>query len=160
MLGGNGGLIETSGKAFLDVTGIRVDASASNGRAGLWSLDPENTDVDNFPTAGGSFSGLNPNVFTPAADNAMVNIADIQFSLNNGTDVTITTVGSGGTQLGDHHPLLETIDKEVKAAHLSRGWCLRVLLRFDARAMHLSEGSKAGQVGSDHTLADLAVANL
>ncbi len=101
VLGGNGGLIETSGKAFLDVTSIRVDASASNGKAGLWYLDPENTDVDNFPTAGGSFNGLNPNVFTPTADSAMVNIADIQFSLNNGTDVTITTVGSGGTQLGD-----------------------------------------------------------
>lgn len=36
---GNGGFIETSGN-FLDVAGIRVNASASKGTSGQWLLDP------------------------------------------------------------------------------------------------------------------------
>lgn len=36
---GNGGFIETSGN-FLDVTGIRVNASAPKGKSGQWLLDP------------------------------------------------------------------------------------------------------------------------
>ena len=37
--GGNGGLIETSGQT-LDFTGAVIDASAANGTAGTWLLDP------------------------------------------------------------------------------------------------------------------------
>lgn len=42
---GNGGFVETSGYT-LDVAGIKVDASAANGKAGYWLLDPSNLTID------------------------------------------------------------------------------------------------------------------
>ncbi|NEP14325.1 MAG: filamentous hemagglutinin N-terminal domain-containing protein [Symploca sp. SIO2C1] len=97
---GNGGLIETSGLTFLDVSGIKVDATAPNGLNGTWLIDPRNIIIQNTATANGTFSGTNPNVFTPGADNAVVNTQDIETQLNVGTNVTITT-GSTGTQEGN-----------------------------------------------------------
>lgn len=44
--GGNGGLVETSGKVDL-VLGGRVDASAPKGQRGTWLIDPTNIDVAN-----------------------------------------------------------------------------------------------------------------
>lgn len=95
---GNGGFVETSGKAFLEALG-NVDASAVNGVAGLWLLDPnnitiQNTDIDT------NVSG-NPN-FTTINDNAIVTTQSIVNALNGGTSVTITTGTSGAnTQLGN-----------------------------------------------------------
>jgi len=97
---GNGGLIETSGLTFLDVSGIKVDATAPNGFNGTWLIDPHNIIIQNAATANGTFTGGNPNVFTPGADNAVVNTQDIETQLNAGTNVTITT-GSTGTQEGN-----------------------------------------------------------
>ncbi len=68
-LGGNGGLIETSGKQFLEVGDGSVTAAAAHGQAGTWLLDPENVTISNA-TAGGTFSGGNPNIFTPTSDSA------------------------------------------------------------------------------------------
>ncbi|NEP61832.1 MAG: S-layer family protein, partial [Symploca sp. SIO2G7] len=97
---GNGGLIETSGLTFLDVSGIKVDATATNGFPGTWLIDPRNITIQNATTANGTFSSTNPNIFTPGADNAIVNTQDIETQLNAGTNVTITT-GSTGTQEGN-----------------------------------------------------------
>jgi filamentous hemagglutinin family protein len=44
---GNGGFIETSGKNYLNVQNASVDASAINGNAGNWLLDPFNIIVAN-----------------------------------------------------------------------------------------------------------------
>lgn len=68
--GGNGGLIETSG-AILDVAGISVNASATNGRAGNWLLDPTDLTVD------------------------AIAAISIQGALNGGTSVTLQTFASG-----------------------------------------------------------------
>ncbi|MDF5720192.1 MAG: filamentous hemagglutinin N-terminal domain-containing protein [Rhizonema sp. PD37] len=96
---GNGGLIETSGGKFLDVAGIRIDASATNGLGGTWLLDPRNITLA-YTTSTGSFSNGDPNIFTPGGDDAVVNIPDITNQLNAGTNVTITTSGTG-TQEGN-----------------------------------------------------------
>ncbi len=98
--GGDGGLIETSGRNFLDVAGIRVNAGANGGLAGTWLLDPRNVKLDYAPSSNGDFSGENPNVFVPSGDDAIVNIADIQDQLSGGTNVVITT-GTTGEQEGN-----------------------------------------------------------
>ncbi|NEP64078.1 filamentous hemagglutinin N-terminal domain-containing protein [Moorena sp. SIO3A5] len=96
---GNGGLIETSSANFLDVTGVRVDASAPNGLAGTWLLDPRNVTLGFADTSNGTFDS-NSNIFTPTGDDAVVNIPDIEAQLNAGTNVTITT-GTTGAQEGN-----------------------------------------------------------
>lgn len=84
-----GGLIETSGH-YLDVAGIRVDASSMHGAAGLWLLDPNNISIQ---TAGAdtNISG-SPN-FTTTKDSAILTTSTIQSALNagGGTSVVITT---------------------------------------------------------------------
>ncbi|HIK35850.1 MAG TPA: CHAT domain-containing protein, partial [Thermosynechococcus sp. M98_K2018_005] len=96
---GNGGFVETSGRELLSVRG-RVDTSAVNGQPGTWLLDPRNVTISTSPTNGGSFSGDNPDVFTPTTDDAFVENTAIEAALNLGTSVTITT-GETGTQAGD-----------------------------------------------------------
>ncbi|NEQ56982.1 MAG: filamentous hemagglutinin N-terminal domain-containing protein [Moorea sp. SIO4A1] len=112
---GNGGLIETSSANFLDVTGVRVDASAANGNAGTWLLDPRNVTLGFADTSNGSFDS-NSNIFTPTGDDAVVNIPDIEAQLNAGTNVTITT-GTTGTQEGnitaDGFGITKTTEGEV-----------------------------------------------
>ncbi|WJI24617.1 CHAT domain-containing protein [Thermosynechococcus sp. B0] len=98
-LSGNGGFVETSGRELLSVRGT-VDVSAVKGQPGTWLLDPRNVTISNFPTSGGSFSGSNPDVFTPTTDNAFVVNTAIEAALNLGTSVIITT-GDTGTQAGD-----------------------------------------------------------
>jgi filamentous hemagglutinin family protein len=95
---GNGGLIETSGKKYLDVTRA-ADASAAHGVGGTWLLDPNNITIQ--------AAGVDTNVtetpeFTSVNDSAIVTTASIQAALNAGTSVIITT-GAGGTnaQAGD-----------------------------------------------------------
>lgn len=98
-LSGNGGFVETSGRELLSVRGT-VDVSAVNGQPGTWLLDPRNVTISNSPTSGGSFSGSNPDVFTPTTDDAFVVNTAIEAALNLGTSVIITT-GDTGTQVGD-----------------------------------------------------------
>ncbi|MFQ5660585.1 MAG: filamentous hemagglutinin N-terminal domain-containing protein, partial [Gammaproteobacteria bacterium] len=100
---GDGGLIETSGKRSLDVSGSRTDASAFNGEAGTWLLDPVSVTITTAATLNGVFGGLNPDIFTPGATGALINNTDIENRLNgvvgaggaSGTNVTITTDDGG-----------------------------------------------------------------
>ncbi|MEM1425049.1 MAG: filamentous hemagglutinin N-terminal domain-containing protein, partial [Cyanobacteria bacterium P01_H01_bin.130] len=92
-LGGNGGLVETSGLAYLDASRAIVDASSPLGLAGTWLLDPDDlTVIDsgaevnlNPPTAG------NPVEFSPTAGPGISTITDdtIEARLNAGTSVTL-----------------------------------------------------------------------
>lgn len=92
--GGDGGRIETSGH-WLDVAGGRADASAPQGAAGQWLLDPYNV------TIGSSASGTAyANPFTPGTDSTIL-ASDIAAALEGGTSVTITTGTSGTTSIGD-----------------------------------------------------------
>jgi filamentous hemagglutinin family protein len=91
---GNGGLIETSGHD-LDVRGDRIDASAPNGAAGTWLIDPLNITIATAASAGGAFDSGSPNdVWTPSATGSTVINTDINSRLNAGTNVTITTTNA------------------------------------------------------------------
>ena len=94
---GNGGFIETSGKGFLDVNGAQINAGAPNGQHGDWLMDPHNVTIDNqTTTAPPGYSAT----YTASQDDSHVNVGQINGSLANGTDVTIST-GTTGTQNGD-----------------------------------------------------------
>ncbi|WP_297761520.1 CHAT domain-containing protein [Thermosynechococcus sp.] len=97
-LGGNGGFVETSGRELLSVWGT-VDATAANGQSGTWLLDPRNVTISSG-TSNGTFSGANPDIFTPTGDNASVGNTAIEAALNSGTSVIITT-GDTGSQEGN-----------------------------------------------------------
>ena len=95
-LSGNGGFIETSGLQVLDISAI-PDASAVNGQAGEWLIDPNNIEI----IAGSSFTGINDTTpFSSANDSAKLGADLITASLNAGTSVTIST-GAGGLESGD-----------------------------------------------------------
>ncbi|MEM7023055.1 MAG: filamentous hemagglutinin N-terminal domain-containing protein, partial [Pseudomonadota bacterium] len=74
--GGDGGLIETSGKELLSVASATIDSSASSGNAGTWLLDPRDVRIVEDP-AGRSASFINAN--------------DVSGALSIGTSVTIET---------------------------------------------------------------------
>jgi hypothetical protein len=105
--GGNGGFIETSGgyavpapdaNGGIDLAGLRTDASAPNGTAGQWTIDPFDVTIVN-----GTGSGtLGTNPFVPVA-NSQIQDGDINAALNSGTSVRITTgnPGAGTPTAGD-----------------------------------------------------------
>jgi len=96
--GGNGGFVETSGKQRLDVgDNAFVDTSAFNGATGTWLMDPYNITIGTTDDGNGSIAGSNP-----TAD-ANISHTTIENALNAGTNVTVTTGGSGspGASVGD-----------------------------------------------------------
>ncbi|MDP2810710.1 MAG: filamentous hemagglutinin N-terminal domain-containing protein, partial [Rhodocyclaceae bacterium] len=92
--GGDGGLVETSGKRYLDVAGIKVSTAAPNGAAGNWLLDPTDiTIVHSTSTGGATFpSSIFDNGGTTTAT---LNDFDINANLAS-TDITVTTSSYGG----------------------------------------------------------------
>ena len=94
-LAGNGGLIETSGH-WLDVTGIKINASAMNGKSGTWLLDPADVTIS---TAVTSNDTLTAGVFSPdpGQGSANINSSALEALLIGGTNVTITTTNTGAS---------------------------------------------------------------
>lgn len=96
-LGGDGGFVETSGKAFLEVMGAAIDTAAPLGQAGTWLLDPSDVTITNV-TTGGLFMG---GVFNPGtAATTTLDAAAINAALDANTNVTINTA-SAATGNGD-----------------------------------------------------------
>lgn len=108
--GGDGGLVETSGKEFLHAAG-NVDASATQGVGGVWLLDPRNVSIQGSVSKKGKFVA---NVFTPSGDDAVASRKHIQDALNKGTNIKVTT-GTTGTQAGDI-TIVDSITKSAGAA--------------------------------------------
>jgi filamentous hemagglutinin family protein len=95
--GGDGGLIETSGKRVLNLnTGYSVSASAANGKSGAWLVDPQDIEITNTATAAASVS---PGAYTNDGTATKTNIlnTDIQNVLETGTDVIVFTSGAKGS---------------------------------------------------------------
>lgn len=99
--GGDGGRIETSGH-WIDVAGLRADASAPRGKAGQWLLDPADLIVSGAPPVptDATVSAGPPATFTSGAATPFVLNTDIETKLNAGTSVVLQT-GSIGTGSGD-----------------------------------------------------------
>lgn len=93
---GDGGLVETSSRGFLDVNGA-PDVSARYGLAGTWLIDPYNITIGNAPTGG---VGTVDNPFEAIADDAILDVDDLIAALTGGANVIVST-GAAGTQVGD-----------------------------------------------------------
>ena len=88
-LGGDGGLIETSGRTGLNILpGIKVSTSAQKGIAGTWLLDPAGISVDNSTT--------DTTGFTQNASTNHVKASDILTALGSGNVTIATTAGFPG----------------------------------------------------------------
>lgn len=116
-LSGNGGFIETSGKQYLDVAGIRVSTIAMSGTVGNWLLDPTDiTIVHGIATGGAAFPGttfnngggltatlndfdINTNLasssITIATSSAALGAGDIKFDASGGA----VAINGAGTSL-------------------------------------------------------------
>ena len=105
--GGDGGLVETSGKIQLGVGATAVvDASATLGKGGLWLLDPRDVSIatGGNPAVIGVNNPLNDPL--PAPGVYFIDPTSIQTALQiglSGTNVTITTnaTGAAGSNTGN-----------------------------------------------------------
>ena len=98
---GDGGLIETSSHAQLIVT-RGGDASAPQGNAGTWLLDPLNVRIVLAPSAVYQITEFaQPPFFTPTISGSEVTADAIVDQLKTGTTVVISTVNPDGAEDGD-----------------------------------------------------------
>ncbi len=90
--GGNGGSVETSGH-YLNATGV-VNASAANGAAGTWLLDPWNITIEDNS---GSNVNNNGGPGFKATGTSIVDTSLLDAALTGGTNITIKTGAAGST---------------------------------------------------------------
>ena len=96
ILGGNGGMIETSGHRLL-TDDIMVSAASPFGNGGEWLLDPYDVTISTASNSGTSFtSGTD---FT-ALETSVINVSNINSALNSGTNVSISTGSPGSLTAG------------------------------------------------------------
>lgn len=103
--GGDGGFVETSGKRYLDVAGIEVDASATIGQSGMWLLDPNNvTIVHGTNTLDSNITAVyGGDPFEPSLDTANSILSDgtLNTAIAAGTSVSVSTASTGTAGNGD-----------------------------------------------------------
>ncbi|MDW5417929.1 filamentous hemagglutinin N-terminal domain-containing protein [Iodobacter sp. CM08] len=92
--GGNGGLVETSGKEFLDFK-AQVDTSAAKGNAGTLLLDPADITIKTTGTTDTSPNGIvnSEYTFSNSSSGSVVLIGDIDSQLSS-NNVTIQAEGA------------------------------------------------------------------
>lgn len=112
LLSGDGGFVETSGN-YLDVAGIRVNASAVNGKGGRWLLDPmdivvtndlglETTleDVDAFATNDSGVTSIDTSVLNGSGVNILLQAKrDIFFNENVAIDTNVGLTAQAGNNI-------------------------------------------------------------
>ncbi|MCX5704806.1 MAG: filamentous hemagglutinin N-terminal domain-containing protein [Candidatus Omnitrophica bacterium] len=94
-LSGDGGFIEVSGREHVEVYG-KADATAPNGKAGTFYIDPGYNLTINGADFNGGWAG---GVWGSTGINSTVNAGTINTNLNTGTSVTLNT--AGGAQAGN-----------------------------------------------------------
>ncbi|MFH0802163.1 MAG: filamentous hemagglutinin N-terminal domain-containing protein, partial [bacterium] len=92
----NGGLIETSTHGNIVLNG-KVDASAENGRGGIWLLDPSNVTITD---ATNNMSGDPDWLPSGTYDSCTIAVSAINSVLSAGTNVTVSTTSSN-TEAGN-----------------------------------------------------------
>lgn len=133
--GGNGGLIETSGGA-LDLRGIGIDASAPNGMAGTWLIDPFDVEITH-----GSASGSLPSDPFEAVASTIIQDGDINNALNAGTSVHISTGAVTAGAAGDGDVTFTADSDGVPVAIARTDGTAPLTFRIDAnRAIRALEG--------------------
>ncbi|WP_353301582.1 filamentous hemagglutinin N-terminal domain-containing protein, partial [Sessilibacter corallicola] len=93
---GDGGFVETSGKEFVELQGS-VSASAENGNAGEWLIDPTDITISDDPTSGSGnllSDGNWDSGDNGSNDSANISVSDIQRTIDGGTNVSIATDSS------------------------------------------------------------------
>ncbi len=146
--GGDGGLVKLTVSGGVDTAGLRVDASAPRGKAGMLNIDP--FDVFIYDADPETFQPITlPEPFVPVGE-SVVFTNDINAALNRGTNVTITTVGTdpknpgtGGTiSFGRTVPVGSGATSILNANILRSAGTAPVTLRLDAaRDIVTSPGS-------------------
>jgi len=126
---GNGGKVETSGTNVHIDPAAKINASATNGMAGTWLLDPLNVTITNTGSDDGLLSG------------ATVQTATIQDMLAGGTSVDITT-SQGGNEDGDL-----TLAASINATSTGNAG-----LTLEGRHLSATNGSTIGINGGALTL--------
>ncbi|MEI8158669.1 MAG: filamentous hemagglutinin N-terminal domain-containing protein, partial [Burkholderiales bacterium] len=93
-LTGDGGFVETSGKQFLDVSGIRVDAGsrAQNAASGVWLLDPPDIEIIAGSTTTANVTGA-PNFVDVGTGASTLSATDLVSALSNG-NVSVVATGA------------------------------------------------------------------
>ncbi len=105
--GGDGGFIETSGLKRLDIRRA-PDASAANGRAGQWLIDPNDITIQ-AAGADTNISNDGNGGIASTDDGAVVTSGTIETALNAGTSVVIQTTTSGADSQAGNITVLSDI---------------------------------------------------
>ncbi len=110
--GGDGGFVETSGRASLRLTTGRVDVAAPRGRAGQWLLDPYDLTIQDPGGAAPAPAPTPPSLFEPTAASSVLDVRALNDALGTGASVTISTgsASSPGAQAGNI-----TVDGDIRA---------------------------------------------
>src|SRR5690606_33711200 len=95
-LAGNGGVVEVSGKDFLQFSGT-ADRLAPHGQAGMLLLDPTNLTIS---ATGPSDVTCTPGNCSAATTNSTLTTAALQTALSGGDVNVDSTAGTGGAPLG------------------------------------------------------------
>ena len=92
---GNGGLVETSGSNFLDITGIAVDTNANNGLNGNWLVNSGNILFSAVNSFNSTSDSNNSAIYQPAQTETILDISTVEKQLSRGNNVKIAASSTG-----------------------------------------------------------------